>query len=73
MIRSGEPAMADCLTTYKTYNKKGMVQYAKNYMQKHTLPIQQTQKMYKKERKNKQQRSLHFVQSRILVLFFLLC
>lgn len=61
MIRSGEPAMADCLTTYKTYNKKGMVQYAKNYMQKHTLPIQQTQKMHKKERKNKQQRSLHFV------------
>lgn len=41
-------------------------------MQKHTLPIQQTQKMHKKERKNKQQRSLHFVQGRVLVLFFLL-
>ena len=26
----------------------------------------------KKERKNKQQRSLHFVQGRVLVLFFLL-
>lgn len=49
-----------------------MVQYAKNYMQQHTLPIQQTQKMHKKERKNKRQRSLHFVQGRVLVLFFLL-
>ena len=46
----GEPETADCLVhiQWYTYNKKGMVQYAKNYVQQHTLPIQQTQKMQKK-------------------------